>query len=95
MDHFNEKKKRVVAIGQEEAISINYDKITRLPNTGYAHLTIKILAGRTDENKNQLGNEILEVMGNLFTSHKSNLNLQLSVEVTDLDKHYFKMIVPT
>jgi 5-carboxymethyl-2-hydroxymuconate isomerase len=58
----------------------------------FAHLTIKILAGRSDENKNRLGNEILTVMRNFFKSHKSNLTLKLSVEVMELDKHYFKML---
>ena len=58
----------------------------------FAHLTIKILAGRTDENKNKLGNEILKMMRNFFHPHKCNLILQLSVEVIDLDKHYFKVL---
>ncbi|MDP3705249.1 MAG: 5-carboxymethyl-2-hydroxymuconate Delta-isomerase [Legionellaceae bacterium] len=58
----------------------------------FAHLTLKILAGRTDENKNQLGNEILTVMRNFFQPHKYNLILQLTVEVVDLDKYYFKVI---
>lgn len=59
----------------------------------FAHLTIKILTGRTDENKKQLGNEILTVMHHFFQPHTTNFSLQLSVEVMDLDKHYFKAIV--
>lgn len=58
----------------------------------FVHLTIKILAGRSDENKNQLGNEILREMRVFFQPNQSNLILQLSVEVKDLDKHYFKVL---
>jgi 5-carboxymethyl-2-hydroxymuconate isomerase len=58
----------------------------------FAHLTIKILAGRTDDNKNQLGHTILKEMRHFFHLHQHDLTLQLSVEVMDLDKHYFKEI---
>jgi 5-carboxymethyl-2-hydroxymuconate isomerase len=56
----------------------------------FAHLTIKILAGRTDENKNLIGNAVLKEMSDFFQPLKQKLHLQLSVEVMDLDKHYFK-----
>ncbi len=58
----------------------------------FAHLTIKILAGRSDKHKHQLGHEILKIMLNFFQPYESNLSIQLSVEVMDLDKHYFKVI---
>lgn len=56
----------------------------------FAHLTIKILQGRSDENKSQIGSEILKILHNFYQPHQSKLNLQLSVEIMDLDKHYFK-----
>lgn len=59
-------------------------------NNAFAHLTIKILAGRSDEKKTQLGNKILSLMQQFFQQYQIRLNLQLSIEILDLDQHYFK-----
>ncbi|MDP1602359.1 MAG: 5-carboxymethyl-2-hydroxymuconate Delta-isomerase [Legionella sp.] len=56
----------------------------------FAHLTIKILAGRTDEKKNYIGNELLKIMSEFFQADDSDLKTGLSVEILDLDPHYFK-----
>jgi 5-carboxymethyl-2-hydroxymuconate isomerase len=59
-------------------------------HNAFAHLTIKVLAGRTDEKKNYIGNELLKLMSDFFQKRTSELRLGLSVEMLDLDKHYFK-----
>lgn len=60
-------------------------------NNAYAHLTIKILPGRSDKNKEQLGKIIIKSMDDFFKKYNSRLNLQLSVEILDLPQHYYKM----
>ncbi|MCX7090425.1 MAG: 5-carboxymethyl-2-hydroxymuconate Delta-isomerase [Legionellales bacterium] len=61
------------------------------PNNAYVHLTIKILPGRSDKNKEQLGEITIKLMGDFFQKYNSRLNLQLSVEIIDLPQHYYKM----
>lgn len=56
----------------------------------FVHVTIKVLSGRTDDKKKSIGQEILAILQAYFQQYKSTLNLQLSVEIVDLDKNYFK-----
>lgn len=58
----------------------------------FAHLTIKILAGRSDEIKNELGNNMLKIMSDFFHL-KKDAELHLSVELVDLNKDYYKLVV--
>jgi len=59
-------------------------------HNAFVHLTIKIMAGRTDAKKKQVGIEVLNRMGLFFHTEKAQFNVQLSVEILDLDLHYFK-----
>lgn len=56
----------------------------------FVHLTIKILSGRTDATKKNLAEKVLSLLDDHFRSESNELNLSLSVEILDLDAHYFK-----
>lgn len=56
----------------------------------FLHLTVKVLAGRTNEVKNQLGEHLLKLLGEHVQSYKNKSGLQLSIEILDLNEHYFK-----
>ena len=58
--------------------------------TGFAHLHVKILAGRSAEKKTYLGHVLLEMMNQFFHQDAERLDLHLSVEIEDLDPFYFK-----
>ncbi|MGQ3890514.1 5-carboxymethyl-2-hydroxymuconate Delta-isomerase [Legionella sp. CNM-4043-24] len=60
------------------------------PNVAFAHLHIKIMAGRSTEKKTYLGHVLLEMMNQFFRLDAAHLDLQLSVEIEDLDPFYFK-----
>ena len=60
----------------------------------FVHLTIKILSGRSDQNKNQIGTTILQILRDFFQPH-ANTPLQISVEIQELDQHYFKIYSST
>ena len=59
-------------------------------NNAFIHLTIKVLSGRSDEKKRFIAEEILGLLNEYFSEYKNILSLQLSVELLDLDKNYFK-----
>lgn len=56
----------------------------------FVHLTIKILSGRAESKKSSLGKKILSLLSDFFMTEPSNLKINLSVEIMDLDKNYFK-----
>lgn len=59
-------------------------------NNAFLHLTLKILPGRSDSLKRQLGEELLKCLSLFLKEKKTNLKINLSVEILDSDRHYFK-----
>ncbi|MFC3909233.1 5-carboxymethyl-2-hydroxymuconate Delta-isomerase [Legionella dresdenensis] len=53
---------------------------------GFMHLTIKMLPGRTDETKQTLAAKLLQLLKEYFQQPK----LSFSVELLDLNRHYYK-----
>lgn len=60
------------------------------PCNAFVHLTVKIMSGRTDEVQHSLGNQLLALLQNDFEDYPDKSHLQLSVEIVELNKHYFK-----
>ncbi|WP_182392812.1 5-carboxymethyl-2-hydroxymuconate Delta-isomerase [Legionella sp. PC997] len=56
----------------------------------FVHLTLKILPGREDAKKKNLAKEIFDSLKDFFRSEENQLNIMFSVEILDLDGHYFK-----
>lgn len=59
-------------------------------NSGFVHLGVKILAGRSDEIINNVSRKLLDELKEYFKESASKLNLQFSVEITDLSSFYLK-----
>ncbi len=56
----------------------------------FVHLTIKIFAGRADAKKKQIGEKIIGLLDAFFRAAPGVLKIDLSLEIMDLDSHYFK-----
>ena len=54
------------------------------------HLTLKILPGRSDLLKEQVGQALIKLMTDCFQEADNNLNLQFSIEIIEASPHYFK-----
>lgn len=59
-------------------------------SNAFVHLTVKIMSGRTDEVQNSLGNQLVTLLKNYFEDYPNKSQLQISVEIMELNKHYFK-----
>nr|MCH9762832.1 5-carboxymethyl-2-hydroxymuconate Delta-isomerase [Gammaproteobacteria bacterium] len=57
----------------------------------FMHLTVKILPGRTDDKKQQIGQEILTILSGSMKPYNPE-KIQLSVEILDLSPSYFKQL---
>lgn len=55
----------------------------------FLHLTIKIMPGRSDEVKQKVGKGVLKTLEDLTNDLNLN-NVPISVELIDLNTHYFK-----
>ena len=60
------------------------------PKNAFVHLSIKILAGRTEETLYKIGSFLMTLLKEYFAESLKNLNLGLSVEIGELEKTYFK-----
>lgn len=56
----------------------------------FVHINLKVMSGRTVEKLNDVGSSIIELLKQHFSKSLSQLNLQLSVEISELSKTYFK-----
>ncbi len=65
-------------------------------NNAFLHLDVRFLEGRAEEVKQQIGNELLQILKTTFqpaesSKHTSKLNLQITVEIRDIAASgYFK-----
>ncbi|MGQ3889818.1 5-carboxymethyl-2-hydroxymuconate Delta-isomerase [Legionella sp. CNM-1927-20] len=72
---------------------INYDNFyigSGQINNAMVHLTLKILPGRSDLLKEQVGQKLIELMTESFAPRNKNLNLEFSMEIIEASPHYFK-----
>lgn len=65
---------------------------TDFKNNVFIHLTMKIMPGRSNEVKQTVGKEALEILKKLSENSNEN-HISLSVEVIDLDENYFKTVL--
>ncbi len=59
----------------------------------FAHLEIRLLEGRTDEIKQKIGEQVLELLKKYF-SGEENGHMQLSVEVIDMQRSNYHKFPP-
>ena len=56
----------------------------------FVHVTLKILAGRSDRIKQQAGEIVISHIKTYFLSQLPRMDISFSVELTDLSPYYFK-----
>ncbi len=59
-------------------------------NNAFVHLTVKVMAGRSKELLNSTAESLLEILKIYFSESIQKLNLELSIEMTELHDPYFK-----
>jgi 5-carboxymethyl-2-hydroxymuconate isomerase len=59
-------------------------------NNALVNLTIKILTGRTQETLTSIGNSIMAILKNYFIKSLQELNLQITIEISELPQTYLK-----
>lgn len=60
-------------------------------NQGFVHLEVRILEGRDDEIKSEIGNKLLEMLKKQFVESIELLDLQITIEIIDIRKNcYYK-----
>jgi len=62
----------------------------QMKNAAFAHLDIKILPGRTTEVIERLGQRLLQVMQIFFSRSLAAYDLQLTINISELEKTYIK-----
>ncbi len=63
------------------------------PNQAMIHVELGILHGRTDQQKRQLADAVLDAAGE-FIEKSAHMDLQLTVEVRNLDReHYYTRLI--
>lgn len=56
----------------------------------FAALTVKLVSGRSEETKDKVAKELLQIMEKFFANHRNKFNIQFSVEMVELQDSYFK-----
>jgi 5-carboxymethyl-2-hydroxymuconate isomerase len=62
------------------------------PRNAFVHLTLKVLPGRSDDTLRKIGESIMEKLTGHFSESLSKLNLQITLEILELKKNYFKVV---
>ena len=63
------------------------------PRNAFAHVNLKILPGRSFNQLTDVGNGIMGVLKEYLHESAQRLNLQITVEIDELQKTYFKHII--
>ncbi len=61
-------------------------------HNAFVHINLKVMAGRNIEKLNDVGKGMMEILKQYFTESKNKLNLQITLEISELQKTYFKNI---
>lgn len=61
------------------------------PNNAFVHLTVKIMPGRSPSTLKELSESIMNLLKNHFNESLKKLNLQITLEIIELQKTYFKI----
>lgn len=64
------------------------------PENAFAHLSIHVLPGRTQELLNQIATQIMENFKQQFERSLNQLNMQLTIAMNQLPEIYLKAVSP-
>lgn len=62
------------------------------PNNAFVHVNLKIMAGRSYDTQNAAGHEVMELLKTHFAKSLAKLNLQITLEIDELQKTYYKIV---
>jgi 5-carboxymethyl-2-hydroxymuconate isomerase len=62
------------------------------PNNAFVHVSLKILPGRSTETLSKTSEHIMDLLKRHFHESSNKLNLQLTLEIMELQKTYFKIM---
>lgn len=62
------------------------------PNNAFVHVNLKIMPGRTPDILQNVGEKMLELLAKHFAVSLQNLQLQITLEISDLSPNYFKRV---
>lgn len=57
---------------------------------GFVHVSLKVLPGRGEEILKNVGESMMEILKNYFSDSQKKLKLQITLELMELKKTYFK-----
>ncbi len=61
------------------------------PNNAFVHVNLKVMPGRSVDKLNDVGNGVMDVLKKYFLESAQQLNLQITIEIDELQKTYFKL----
>jgi 5-carboxymethyl-2-hydroxymuconate isomerase len=61
------------------------------PNNAFVHISLKIMPGRNLDTLKNVGDSMMAILKIYFASSLKELNLQITLEVMELQKTYFKI----
>lgn len=60
-------------------------------DNAFIHVTLKVMKGRTTETLQNVGNSMMNILKDYFSESLKKLNLQITLEINELQKTYFKV----
>lgn len=57
----------------------------------FVHVTLKVMPGRSQEILQAVGESVINLLREYFRASLKELNLQITVEILELDRNYFKI----
>lgn len=61
------------------------------PNNAFIHISLKIMPGRSFDTLKNTGDNMMAILKNYFSTSLKKLNLQITLEIMELQKTYFKI----
>jgi len=61
------------------------------PNNAFVHVSLDIMPGRSLDTQKNVGDNLMLILKNYFASSLAELNLQITLEITELPRTYFKI----
>lgn len=62
------------------------------PHNAFVHINLKVMPGRNFDKLNAVGNGVMDILKEYFHKSAKQLNLQITLEIDELQKTYFKHI---
>ena len=62
------------------------------PNNAFVHITLKVMPGRSVDTLKIVGDDMMAILENYFSSSLKKLNLQMTLEIMELQQTYFKIM---